>query len=36
MPDWVGQEVSMHKRYYNSLLMAHPYCRWSDDERNPG
>ena len=32
-PDWLGVEVSALARYYNVNLMAHPYTRWSQDER---
>ena len=28
LPDWVGQEVTGDKRYYNSHLCRHPYCEW--------
>lgn len=27
-PDWVGQEVSDDKRYYNVCLVNHPYKDW--------
>lgn len=27
-PDWLGEEVSADKRYFNSYLSTHPYCRW--------
>ena len=27
-PEWAGQEVSGDARYYNSSLIAHPYCLW--------
>lgn len=32
-PDWLGQEVSMEARYYNSELVRHPYKNWSQAER---
>lgn len=28
-PDWIGEEVTGDKRYYNSYLAKHPYCKWS-------
>lgn len=28
-PDWIGQEVTSDKRYYNSNLIRHPYSTWS-------
>lgn len=27
-PPWLGAEVSGDPRYYNSLLVEHPYSRW--------
>jgi adenylate cyclase len=27
-PDWLGDEVSGHPRYYNTELARHPYSRW--------
>jgi len=27
-PDWVGQEVSRDRRYFNSSLILHPYNTW--------
>lgn len=32
-PSWLGREVSALARYYNVNLVAHPYARWSQDER---
>lgn len=29
-PDWIGQEVTGEKRYYNSSLIRHPYSQWKD------
>ncbi len=29
-PDWIGQEVSGDKRYYNSSLIRFPYSQWTD------
>jgi len=28
LPAWVGQEVSDDPRYFNSSLIAHPFCMW--------
>ena len=27
-PDWLGEEVTGDKRYYNSCLAQHPYTEW--------
>ena len=27
-PDWLGEEVTGQRRYYNSMLLAHPYKEW--------
>jgi adenylate cyclase len=27
-PDWIGQEVTEDRRYFNSSLVRLPYCRW--------
>ena len=35
-PDWLGQEVTAHTRYYNFRLAAYPYREWTAEERNPG
>jgi len=32
-PAWLGREVSHLVRYYNVNLIAHPYARWTSDER---
>jgi len=32
-PAWLGREVSHLARYYNVNLIAHPYARWTSDER---
>jgi adenylate cyclase len=29
-PDWIGQEVTGDKRYYNSSLIRLPYSKWKD------
>lgn len=28
LPDWIGEEVTGDKRYYNSQLVTTPYSRW--------
>lgn len=30
-PDFIGEEVTGDKRYYNSRLTQHPYCEWRED-----
>lgn len=32
-PDWVGDEVTKHARYYNVNLVDDPFCQWSEAER---
>ncbi len=32
-PEWLGEEVTGQKRYYNSHLRTYPYALWSDDEK---
>ncbi len=27
-PDWIGEEVTGDSKYYNSMLMKHPYTKW--------
>ncbi|MDL2319867.1 CYTH domain-containing protein [Alistipes sp. OttesenSCG-928-B03] len=27
-PDWLGEEVTGQTKYYNSMLMKHPYKKW--------
>lgn len=34
-PPWIGAEVTELRRYYNVSLVAHPYCAWTEAERNP-
>lgn len=29
-PDWIGREVSLDRRYYNSMLSKMPYSQWKD------
>jgi adenylate cyclase len=31
LPDWVGEEVTGDKRYYNASLIADPYKNWSSE-----
>jgi adenylate cyclase len=28
LPDWVGEEVSSDRRYFNSYLAKNPFCTW--------
>ena len=28
IPSWLGEEVSLDKKYYNSSLIANPYANW--------
>ena len=28
-PDWLGEEVTGDRRYYNSYLSTHPFCAWT-------
>ena len=28
-PDWIGAEVTHERRYFNSSLIALPYCAWT-------
>lgn len=28
IPDWIGEEVTQHKKYYNSRLSENPYKHW--------
>jgi adenylate cyclase len=27
-PDWIGEEVTDDRRYFNSSLIRHPFCNW--------
>ena len=27
-PEWLGEEVTGDKKYYNSMLMKHPFTKW--------
>ena len=27
-PDWLGEEVTGDKRYYNSQLLKNPFTKW--------
>lgn len=29
-PEWLGEEVTGDKRYYNSQLLRHPYSEWEE------
>jgi len=28
LPDWIGEEVTADRRYYNANLIANPFTRW--------
>lgn len=30
-PDWLGEEVTGDRRYYNSQLLKHPYAQWREE-----
>ena len=30
-PEWLGEEVTGDRRYYNSQLLKHPYLTWHDE-----
>ena len=30
LPDWIGEEVTGDKKYYNSYLVQNPYKNWED------
>ena len=32
-PDFIGQEVTGDRRYYNSHLMEYPFCVWGKDAK---
>lgn len=32
-PDWLGDEVTHLRRYYNVCLVEHPYRDWADEEK---
>ena len=32
-PQWLGKEVTGLKRYYNSMLINHPFRNWSAEEK---
>lgn len=31
-PDFIGQEVTGDRRYYNSQLLINPYSRWKEQQ----
>lgn len=31
LPDWIGEEVTNDKKYYNSYLTNHPFTSWESD-----
>ena len=34
-PDFIGQEVTGIRRYYNGHLSTHPYSAWGEEEKAP-
>lgn len=32
-PEWLGKEVTGDRRYYNSMLIGHPYSAWEDSAK---
>jgi len=28
LPPWIGEEVSHHRKYFNSYLVKHPFSQW--------
>lgn len=28
LPNWVGEEVTSDKKYFNSMLTKNPFCKW--------
>jgi len=32
LPPWIGEEVTGDRKYYNSMLVKHPYMLWGKDE----
>ncbi len=30
LPDFIGEEVTADRRYYNSRLSEHPFCQWGN------
>ena len=33
-PDFIGEEVTGNRLYYNSSLRAYPFSQWTEEERN--
>lgn len=33
-PDWLGEEVTDARRYYNLALAERPYAHWTDEEKH--
>jgi CYTH domain-containing protein len=31
-PSWLGREVTGDRRYYNSCLLASPFCTWEKND----
>lgn len=34
-PEWLGEEVTGDCRYYNSMLVSHPFSEWDDKMPEP-
>jgi adenylate cyclase len=32
LPSWIGEEVTGNAQYYNSFLVQHPFCSWSEPD----
>lgn len=32
-PDWLGEEVTEDRRYFNSCLISHPYKDWKNNDK---
>jgi adenylate cyclase len=30
-PNWLGKEVTGERRYYNSMLIKNPFCKWEPE-----
>jgi adenylate cyclase len=33
VPDWIGEEVTGDRRYFNSYLVDHPFSSWPQDSK---
>jgi adenylate cyclase len=32
MPEWIGREITGQLKYYNSALVTHPFCEWTQED----